>query len=755
MADIADPSAPLDAAETARLMEFARACKAAARAVQMYPNGHPAIASTLGRIAQITSPSDLPAPLKIGVLPDGLLLDERPPARADHAVSELAALLHSHLIGEITIHPGGDIEAWRTFLLLLGRSPESVRTDGGIARVWTTMAGRHVELREIDYAEVLRERAGGDSAMWQRVITSCLQGSSFDLDEAGIRELLGIAADSEKLAALMTSLESSADGAGDGGIGLKTAAMIRMLRGIVEVVSRKEPEQLEPVLKHMASAVGHCSPEMLLGLLGHRSDDDGPQLMQAVVTRMTDRTISRFVSRHVIAGNTSTDRLAQAFQTLVRDGEEQQRLLSMARDDVEASPLGSTEGFGEMWNTVAEKLLTSYSDSTFVSEQYGKELSGARLKAIDVEGVSDDPPERISAWLRTIATTALRALDLTLMVDLLRIEQDEDRWRELMKPLVGLIEDLLLVGDFDAAAELIAVLVTETGGSGSHARRQIALTAIDVLIAGSMMRHVTTHLATLDEAQFERVKAMCVSLGEVLVRPLAEALSVEERPRTRERLTTILLAFGSAGRRTIERLKSSQNPAVRRTAIQLMRQFGGDEALPDLTELLDDNEPQVQREAVRAILDIGTDAAYRILEQALAGGTTQSRDAIMQSIGRVRDERATPLFAYILEHIDHRGALAAIYLRAIESLGALRDPGGIAPLKKALYQGEWWAPRRTGAIRGAAAAALARIGTADAFAVLDEALARGSRGVRSAARPQLSGKRTRRAAPPPPEESES
>ena len=107
-----------------------------------------------------------------------------------------------------------------------------------------------------------------------------------------------------------------------------------------------------------------------------------------------------------------------------------------------------------------------------------------------------------------------------------------------------------------------------------------------------------------------------------------------------------------------------------------MRQFGGSDALPDLTELLDDNEPQVQREAVRAILNVGTDAAYRVLEQALAGGTPQSREAIMQSIGLVRDERATPLFAYILGHIDHRGALAPIYLRAIESLGALRDPGG-------------------------------------------------------------------------------
>jgi hypothetical protein len=736
MADLhGSASVPLDAKETARLTDFARACKAAARAVVLYPPGHPAIAATLGRIVQTTGVSSLSGPMRITVLPDGLQLDDRAPARADAALSELAALLHGHLIGELTIHPGGDVDAWRTFLLLLGRTPESVRSEGGIARVWATMAGRHVDLREIDYIDVLRERSAGDPMIWTRVVANCLQGSA---------ELLGMAADSEQLADVMASLERSADSGG--GLALKTAALMRMLRGIIDLVSKKQPQQLEPILKSMAVAVGRCSPDILLGLMGPQADHDAPQLMHAVVSRMTDTTISRFVSRHVISGESSTDRLAQAFQTLVRGGEEQQRLLALAKDDVAASPLGSTEGFEFVWNSIAEKLLTSYSDEPFVSEAYGRELSGARTKAIEVEGVSDDPPERIGAWLGTIATTALRALDLTLMRDLLRIEQDNDRWRELMKPLVGLIEDLLLVGDFDAATELIGLLAAEAGGHGPTVRRQIALTAIDVLIAGAMMRHVTTHLATIDDAQFERVKTMCVSLGEVLVRPLAEALSVEERPRTRERLTSILLAFGSVGRRTIERLKSSQNPAVRRTAIHLMRQFSGSEALPDLTELLDDSEPQVQREAVRAILNIGTDAAYRILEQALDTGTTQSRDAIMQSIGLVRDERATPLFAYILGHIDHRGALAPIYLRAIESLGALRDPGGIAPLRTALYKGEWWAPTRTRALRTAAASALARIGTADAEAVLDEATARGSRGVRSAARAQLSIVRARRAA---------
>jgi hypothetical protein len=743
MPELTDAPAPLGATETARLTDFARACKAAARAVVLYPLGHPAIAATLGRITHITSAAVQAESLKITVLPDGLLLDERPPARADAAITELAVLLHSHLIGQLTVHPGGDNEAWRTFLMVLGRSPEAVRVDGGISRVWTTMAGRHVELREIDYAEVLRERSSGDRAVWNQIIANCLQGSVFELDESGIRELLGIAGDSDRLADLMATIETSA---GAAGLGTKTAALMRMLRGIVDVVSKNDPERLEPVLRNMASAVGQCSPEMLLGLLGPQGDEEGPRLMQAVISRMTDTTIARFVARSVIAESTPTDRLAQAFQTLVHDGDQQQRMLALARDDVAASPLGSTEGFESVWNHVAEKLLTSYSDEPFVSEAYGTELSAARTQAIEVEQVNDDPPERIAAWLGTIATTALRTLDLTLVVDLLRIEQEEDRWGALMKPVVGLLEDLLLVGDFDATLALIDVLVKEAGGSGSTARRQHAITAIDLLIAGSMMRHITTHLATIEEAQFERVKAMCVSLGEVLVRPLAETLSVEERPRPRERLTAILIAFGAVGRRTIERLKSSQNPAVRRTAIYLMREFGGSEALPDLTELLDDSEPQVQREAVRAILNVGTDAAYRILEQALGSGTARSREAIMQSIGLVRDERATPLFIYILVHVDHRGALAPIYLRAIESLGALRDPAGIAPLRDALYKGEWWAPRRTAAIRGAAAAALSRIGTPESLAVLEEAVAHGSRGIRAIARAQLSAGRGRRLA---------
>ena len=742
MPEVQESAIPLSPEESTRLIEFARACKAAARAVMLYPMGHPAIVSTLGRIVELTSNTRMSGPLRITVLPDGLLLDERTPARADAAVAELAELLHRHVIGALTVHAGGDVEAWRNFLLLLGRAPDALRAEGGISRVWATTAGRHVELREIDYAEVLRERSTGLAAVWDRVIVNCLQGESLDLDEEVVRELLAVASDSEKLNELMSELERRAGA--HGGIGARAAALLHMLRGIVEVVSNSEPDRLEPVLRGMAGAVGRLAPDTLLGLLSNRGrHQDDPRLMSAVVGRMSDSTIAQFVSRNIIDSSTSTDRLAVAFQALVKEKEDRERLLVLAKKDVAESPLGSTEGFEDVWNHVAEKLLTSYSDKSYVSDDYGRELSGAGARAIDVEQVSDDPPERINAWLSTVATSVLRTLDLTLMLDLLRIEDIDEKWGGLMTPVVALVEDLLLVGDVAAASQLVGVLTHEAASGESTTRRQYAVTAIDLLVAGPMMRNIVTHLATMEEVQFERVKAMCLSIGEVVVKPLAEALSVEEHARSRQRLTAILLGFGVVGKRTAERLKSSPNAAVRRTAIYLLREFGGSDALPDLTELLDDTEPQVQREAVRAILNIATEQSYQTLEKALATGTERSREAIMQAVIGMRDERATPLFTYIVRHVNHRGPLVEVYLRAIESLGALRDPEAIAPLKEALYRGEWWAPRRNTILRTAAAEALARIDTAEAQAVLSEAASSGPRGVRTAVRLYLNSARSR------------
>jgi hypothetical protein len=738
---------PLAPEEALRLTEFARAFKAAARAVVLYPATHPAIATTLGRIVALTSAESLPEPLRVGVLADTLVIDGKAPSRADPAIVELATLLHDHLIGELTVHPGGDLEAWRVFLLLLGRAPDTVRADGGIAHLWATMAGQHVEIREIDYAEVLRERRGGEAAAWDQVIANCLQGDASRLDEEALNALLDASANSKSLAELMQTLDARAVEAGRA-IPERTEALVQLLKSVVQAVSERQPERLEAVLRNVAEAVGQLSPDLLTSLLSRTDQGTAggasaepaeiPRLVNAIASHMSDQTIATFVARNALSSDSSLERVAQAFHSLVRDADDRERLLAMAHDEASAAvPAGGAEAFEEAWEAVAEKMITSYSDKPYVSDDYARELSGSRTRAIDIDQIKDDPPDRIAAWVSTVSTPELRQLDLALVLDLLRIEQDTERWSLMMRPVVQLIQDQLLIGDFAAAADLVGALLRHTSPETPRDRWEKARAAVDELVRGPLMRHIASHMPTIDDVQFERVKAMCVSIGEGIIRPLAESIAIEERARPRERLTAILMAFGASGKQEVERLKSSPNAAVRRTAVYLLREFGGSEALPELAGLLSDAEQQVQREAVRAILRIGTDAAYQVLEKALLEGTEPSRNALMQALTLARDERAAPVFSHILNHVDHKGELGSIYLRAIEGLGALRDVESVPALKAALYRGEWWAPKRTAVLRGAAAEALSRIGAPEALAVLEEAAASKSRGIRTAARTHL------------------
>jgi HEAT repeat protein len=718
-----------------RLAEFARACKAAARAVSLYPATHPAIRISISRLTDVAAKATAGGSLVIQVLPNTLLIDGHAAARPDAAIGELAALLHQHLVGAFTVHGRTDADVWLPFFVMLARPTEEIRDGGGVARVWSLAGKSAIELQEIDYSAVLRERTSGQIADWEEIVANCLQSNAVDLDEKAIGALLEVAGDADRLAELIVLLEERTS---SGGVKAQTAALVRMLKGIVEIVARTEPDRLESALRNISTAIGGLSSELMLELLsGEKERAEGAaDLVLQVINRMSDGTIAEFVAKNIVAQRGATGRLAQAFQALVPEIDRRRLLVEMAESRVAESPLAAEAGFPELMAS-AKEMLTTYSDEPFVSDDYARELSGARTQAIEVERTSDDPPERVSAWLATVNEVSLRGLDLQLLLDLLTIETDPVRWQEVTDPVVYHIEDLLLVGDFEAALRLVEALVREAGPDGNPERRSTATAAIERLAQGQMMRNQAVDFRTMDDPAFEVMKKICYAIGPVIIPPLAESLSVEEHERVRQRLTALLLGFGAAGKQSVERLKNSANPAVRRTAVHLLREFGGSEALPELTTLLDDAEPHVQREALRAILAIGTEEAYDVLRSAMAKGTERTRTSLMVALMGMRDERAAPLFGYIVRHVDHRGILRDVFLRSVEALGTFRDELSIDLLKEALYRGEWWTPRRTAKLRGTVARALKRIGTPAAIQALQHAAESGPRGVRAAARAQL------------------
>ena len=311
--------------------------------------------------------------------------------------------------------------------------------------------------------------------------------------------------------------------------------------------------------------------------------------------------------------------------------------------------------------------------------------------------------------------------------------------------MLTFVGELVVNGNVAVAQEMLDTVVAaaEEGQPFATSARE----GLARLRSGPTMKHVVMFIRQAQEKEMKAVSHFCRSLGPSVIGSLAEALAAEQNKATVKRLRDILLSFGAAGRAYADELRTSANPSVRRTAIELLRAFGGADAVTDLAALLDDAEAAVQREALRAIAQIGTNEAYGTLERALKSGTPRTRDAIMQVLGSSRDERAAPLFIYILDHTDYRGRLEGVYLAAVEALGKVGgDAESAAALQKVLYQGEWWAPLRTGRLRRTAASALRASDSDASKKVLEEAASMGPRGVRRAAKAALAAPAPRTAA---------
>jgi hypothetical protein len=164
---------------------------------------------------------------------------------------------------------------------------------------------------------------------------------------------------------------------------------------------------------------------------------------------------------------------------------------------------------------------------------------------------------------------------------------------------ISYLDDLVHIGDFDSARQLLEALRGQQATATDPYRVSWVIGSIDTLLADQLLGHLKTHLQTITKEEFDDVMRLGRSVGPSLIMPLAEAISSEARPRVRQRLTEMLLGYGADGRASVDQLMRSSNAGVRRTMVQLLRQFGDDERLPDLTAMLADDEANVCREAVR------------------------------------------------------------------------------------------------------------------------------------------------------------
>ena len=683
------------------------------------------------------------APSRISVTPDTLLVDGRSLPRPDMAVHELAGMLHAHSVGALHLHGALEPAAWHAFLTLVSRSAADIRDEGGIARAWTAAGGGPLEVQQIDYAEVLRERAEGADSNWESILAAYLQGERSEVDDAMLAALLEIVTEPERMAMFVDNMVEQTTATDGGLLNRHQAQLTKLLQALAVYVSKADPALLDTVMRSLADSLPHMSPDIVKALLEEpaTSDPEGPtegiDLAGELRARVTDDTVAQFVAASVSRDRQATARLAQAFQALVPDETERGQVLELAAEVAAQGPLGQETQFSELWHQAAD-MLTSYTDEMYISPDYAGDLSKARAAAVEMDRIADNPAERVAAWVATVSDEHLRQLDQQVLGDLLVVETRREEWRRVLTLAVARIEQLVLVGNLPSAQDLLDTLLKVSRDPGSEFA-SLAVGGVTQLAAGEVMTHLVLFIRQAEERDLPRATRFCLSLGKTVVGPLVDAVLAEENTRTIRRLREVLMSFGSAARARVAELCSSPNAAVRRTAVELVRAVGGADTLPLLLKLLDDVDPQVQRDALRAIVQMGTDQAFATLRDALTSGTGRTRDLIMQSLFTLRDERAAPLFAFIIRQGQYRGSLQKVYLTSIDLLGSLRvsSDGTLDALRTAVLRGEWWTPLRTRKLRTAAARALRAIGSPEALGVLHDVAASGSRGSRAAARTAL------------------
>ena len=192
-------------------------------------------------------------------------------AKPESSATELATLLHQQLIGELTLFDRLDNDGWHAFLSLLAKSPEDARAIGGVAKAWEETGNKAIKLTEIDYADILRERAGGgESATWDSHPHRAQGRTSRATGEGGeqptMENMMALADDPDRLAQFAQRLQDVGKASGDDSI-QQRKSLLELMHGLANYAAERKPDELDSVLNKMAGAAAQMSPDMLLTLI--------------------------------------------------------------------------------------------------------------------------------------------------------------------------------------------------------------------------------------------------------------------------------------------------------------------------------------------------------------------------------------------------------------------------------------------------------------------------------------------------------
>ncbi len=723
---------------------FARALVAASRTRQMYSDGHPNAAAAAERLRHALAPLALHEGLTVGITPDVLLVNgEALPA--DPRVGEAAALLNDHDILQLRFISQPSLAELTNFLLLLTFDGDTLRRQGGPARVWENYGHYWLQIDQIDYAALLAPGVGHDTAgaradqppsdrdgcqardrVWRALVQALATGRAV-FDFAGEKRLLEIVQHAEAIRALSEEAALSAEAGGQAQESAKAAAVLMTFQRLADTARAGAPELVDAAIANIAEAARKMDPALLMRVVGEAAESGlGLDLMKAVGERLNDDEVAALLATSLAAEGKASGRLAAALSSLAPGDERRGRVLRLARTRATAV-VRSASDVSTAWHTL-EKFLDGPADEAYVSRTYGHTLEQLEARS---QGLRLDAPARLGEWTATVSAESVRTLSATLLIDLFALERHPAAIAETAQDLAALTEDLLLAGDTVEAARTVAALHQCTGTADVE-RAAASRHALDAVRHCAPLREIAAAAGDLDDRQQAAFETLCVDLGGPVADVLLAALEAKPAPETARRLESIVVRVGDAAVDALARQAAGQDPDMTRLAIRLLGRIGGPRAVTVLYGVARHGAGDRSRAAIHELVAAEHPAAGECLGHLLREGPLTARLATVDAVATARHPKAGPLLAGTLQNLDALGGDHDLAMRILTTLRGVDGRGTVPAIERVMHLTSWRRWRRAGRLKRLAVAVLLAMRTDEARQAIDNAARLGDRGLRRA-----------------------
>ena len=735
------PTLSPDAARSASTV--ARTLVAAARSWALYPPEHPAVAGALERFRAAITETGRGGILSFGVTPDTLLIAGALLTGGEAGgAADAARWLHDRDILQLTFVGDVGIHALQRLLAMLSEDPRLIRQRGGPARVWTESGDAAVAIQQIDFSHLLQDRTTAPSVrrkddLWRSIVRGALTRTR-PSDAASQTRLLDIAADPAAIAELAGDViapHHAADGSPM--LTSQAAAVVTAYRHLVGIVDVLSPDRRHDVMRNIAAATATLDARVVMQMLGGSaevtgSDGSGAGIVSGIIEAMDDTRVAELLATTLAIEGQASQRLATVFNTIVTDEDRKRRVLALTRRMLGDTPLGRRDAFASLGASM-EALLLTYNERPFVSDAYRAGLDGVGARA---EQMAAEVPADLAELIDTLGQDNVRRLSVTLLIDLLRLEDNRARAPELARDVAALVEDLLLAGDYESALAAVSAL-RQRAAEPAAATHEASRLALDGLTATAPFQETAGSLGEMTDVEAGLFARICAEVGPGAIDALSPHLASDELTTGRARAADIVRRFGVRAVGRLGRLIGSPIWTTRRNAADLLGDLAVPEGVPLLQPLLRGGDARVTRAAVRALSAIADPAAARAIHTALRAATGEQRRAVVDALVAQRDARVVPVLVRILQESDALGADHPIVIDTLEALAQVGDDQAVPAVTTVMRRKTLLARRRLRAVKTRALAALRGIRTADADRALADAAASGDRMLRKLARARI------------------